>query len=160
MSRAEPPDPGSAGTEATDGRVSVIRRILTNNNVNTYDSNATSDYFIDNQQVIDTNGGDIPGDGDGDGDGVGNDDNDVVLPSVKKKAVYMTKRRKIEEKMAEKETKRLLYKAAVEDMENNVYPSYNSCAKHYGLNHSTLKRLHDTGGEYIGHNKSNRVIIN
>ena len=57
--------------------------------------------------------------------------------------------------MAEIEMKRMLYKAAVEDMENNVYPSYNSCAKHYGLNHSTLKRLHDTGGEYIGHNKSN-----
>ena len=68
------------------------------------------DHVIDNQQVIDTNVGDIPG------DGVGNDDNNVVLPSVTKKAQYMTKWRKIEEKMAEIEMKRMLYKAAVEDM--------------------------------------------
>ena len=28
MSRAEPPDPGSAGSKAIEGRVSVIRRVL------------------------------------------------------------------------------------------------------------------------------------
>ena len=174
MSGSVPPDPGSARSKATNinnDRVSVIRSVLKNNTVISYDNNANSSYFVNDQVVVDNNAanddvGDVIDSGEG-GDrgdgGDGGDDNDISVPSARKKpAQYMTKKRKIEEKQADIETKRALYKAAVEDMENKVEPwtkSYYSCAKHYGLGHTSLKRFCETGAEYVGHSRSNRVII-
>ena len=37
--------------------------------------------------------------------------------------------------MAELQTKRMLYNGAVEDMKNNAFQSFNSCAKTYCLSH-------------------------
>ena len=151
MSQSDPPDLGSARSRGND-RVSVIRSVTRNNHITTYESDGNSNYCVDNHFVDNNSVSEDEGDDDCHGD-----NNDIAAPAGSKKAVYMTKKRKIEEKMAERQTKRMLYNAAVEDMKNNAFPSFNSCAKTYGLSHTTLKRLCDSGGEYIGHNKSNRV---
>ena len=118
-----------------------------------------TNYFIENLVVVNNNG---EGDSDKNDENVvdnnnGDGDNEEGEQSTKKKAEYKTKTKKLMEKKADLDRKRMLYDAAVEDMKKNKFESFYSCAKHYQLNRTTLQRLHDTGAKFIGHNKSNRV---
>ena len=161
MNGSDPPS-GSSRSRATEDdrssdRVSVIRTIQSNNHESAYARNESSNYFIENLVVVNNNG-----DGDKNDDNVvdnnnGDGDNEEGEQSTKKKAEYKTKTKKLMEKKADLDRKRMLYDAAVEDMKKNKFESFYSCAKHYQLNRTTLQRLHDTGAKFIGHNKSNRV---
>ena len=161
MNGSEPPSGSSRSRGTQDDRssdrVSVIRTVQSDNHGSAYVRSENSNYFIENLVVVNNNGDGDKNDDNFVDNNYGDGDNEEGGQSTKKKAEYKTKAKKLLEKKEGIDRKRMLYNAAVEDMKNKKFPTFYSCAKHYQLNRATLQKLHDTGAEFIGHNKSNRV---
>ena len=81
-----------------------------------------------------------------------NDDNDRELEAEavpRGRRRRQSKHQKRLENRIKREEKKELYSAALEDMKNNVFKSQNSCAKHYGINQSTLSKMIANGTEFV-----------
>ena len=66
----------------------------------------------------------------------------------------------MEEIKARKEEKKKRFEVAKQAYEDNKFPSPHACAKHYGLNDKTFKKLVDSGSSFAGSGsyKSNLVL--
>ena len=164
----EPPDP------IIDPRVEEIIIEMNvqvrdgNNQAITYETGEMFNYASDTVHVDEENNGDNDNIGDsGDHDDTDNDniddsddhddkDNDDMPINVTRKP-KMTRKKIREENKWVKETKKDLYKIAMEAMENGEFPSIRACALYYNLEPKTLGLKIRTGEEFVGSGRQSQV---
>lgn len=133
----------SALMDASDNRVPETcsggeERAVTDNIEE--DNNEDDEYYVGDEEENDDEG------------------SDDVNKAEKTKKPRMTKKRRNEEIKAEKERKKRQFDLAIAAYKNGDFESYNSCAKHFGVNYSSLRRLILTDEEYVGTGAISKVF--
>ena len=87
------------------------------------------------------------------------DDNDNDEPTKGRKPRGPNKKLlKKQEVQARKEEKKRRYNQAIQAYKDNKFDNIHACAKHYGVDHKSLKRMILGDREYVGGGKSSKIL--